>query len=32
MMYGVLVKLVHSGSEMNCCAELHVSKDICVKG
>ncbi len=27
----VLVALVHFGSEINCCAELHVSKENCVR-
>ncbi len=27
----VLVTLVHSGCEMNCCAELHVGKENCVR-
>ncbi len=26
-----LVALVHFGCEINCCAELHVSKENCVK-
>ncbi len=28
---GVLVAFVHFGCEMNCCAELHVHKEKCVK-